>query len=104
MGLAAHMGRARSRSRTEGYRRMGIHRSGVLSGRSLTVCRQVDILPYMAKKSDSNRSRSASRQIVGFSLSPEMAADIKVEAARRGLSLRQLLEEMWGQYKTKKPS
>lgn len=58
----------------------------------------------MAKQTDSTRSRSSSRQIVGFSLSPEMAADIKVEAARRGLSLRQLLEEMWSQYKTKKTS
>ncbi len=58
----------------------------------------------MIKKTESSRRRNAPRQIVGFSLSPEMAAEIKVEAARRGLSLRQLLEEMWGQYKTRKPS
>jgi predicted DNA binding CopG/RHH family protein len=41
------------------------------------------------------------RQIVGFSLSPEMARAIKQEAARRGLSLRRLFEELWAQYKAK---
>jgi len=35
------------------------------------------------------------RQIVGFSLSPDMAADVKVEAAQRNVSLRKLFEEMW---------
>jgi len=38
------------------------------------------------------------RQIVGFSLSPDMARDVKTEAARRGVSLRKLFEEMWGDY------
>lgn len=38
------------------------------------------------------------RQIVGFSLSPERAAAVKVEAARRGVSLKELFEEMWALY------
>lgn len=41
------------------------------------------------------------RQIVGFSLSPETASELKMEAARRQLSLRKLLEEMWQLYKDK---
>jgi len=39
------------------------------------------------------------RQIVGFSLSPELAAEVKMEAARRGLSLKNLFEDMWAQYR-----
>jgi hypothetical protein len=38
------------------------------------------------------------RQIVGFSLSPEQASAVKVEAARRGISLKKLFEEMWSLY------
>jgi hypothetical protein len=53
----------------------------------------------MPKKSD-NEVRSG-RQIIGFSLSPEMAAEIKLEARRRKLRLRALLEEMWADYKKK---
>lgn len=40
----------------------------------------------------------SARQIVGFSLSVEMARAIKAEAANRGLSLRELMEELWGLY------
>jgi hypothetical protein len=43
------------------------------------------------------------RQIVGFSLSPAMAAAVKMEAARRKLSLRKLFEELWTDYEKKKP-
>lgn len=39
------------------------------------------------------------RQIVGFSLPPETAAELKAEAGRRSISLRKLLEEMWALYK-----
>lgn len=39
------------------------------------------------------------RQIVGFSLSPMLAREVKQEAARRGLSLRKLFEELWDLYK-----
>ncbi len=48
----------------------------------------------MAKQPDTARSR----QIVGFSLPPEMAAAVKDEAARRGVSLRKLFAEMWEGY------
>lgn len=44
-------------------------------------------------------SRSTPRKIVGFSMSPELAAEVKQEAARRGVSLRTLFEEMWELYK-----
>lgn len=40
-----------------------------------------------------------SRQIVGFSLPPAMVAEVKVEAARRNISLKDLFAEMWGLYK-----
>jgi hypothetical protein len=39
---------------------------------------------------------------VGFSLPPHLAAEVKVEAAKRNLSLRKLFGEMWTLYKTKK--
>ena len=38
------------------------------------------------------------RQIVGFSLSLQMAKAVKEEAAKRGISLRTLFEEMWSDY------
>lgn len=41
------------------------------------------------------------RQIVGFSLSPEFAAEVKAEAARRNISLQELLRELWALYKAK---
>lgn len=42
------------------------------------------------------------RQIVGFSLSPELARAVKVEAAERKMSLRKLFEEMWADYKQRR--
>lgn len=42
------------------------------------------------------------RRILGFSLPPELAAEVKIEAAKRGISLRQLFAELWGLYKTTK--
>lgn len=48
-------------------------------------------------------SHSTPRKIVGFSMSPELAAEVKQEAAKRGVSLRKLFEEMWELYnQTKK--
>lgn len=38
------------------------------------------------------------RQIIGFSLAPELARSVKAEAARRGLSLKALMEEFWDLY------
>jgi hypothetical protein len=55
----------------------------------------------MSKKAEAGAERLRTRKIVGFSLSPEFAAEVKMEAARRGLSLRKLLEEMWMLYKRK---
>jgi hypothetical protein len=44
------------------------------------------------------------RRIIGFSLDPDIATEVKTEAARRGISLKQLFEEMWLIYKkTSKP-
>ena len=40
----------------------------------------------------------AGRRIVGFSLPPELAKQVKAEAGRRGISLRKLFEEMWRLY------
>jgi hypothetical protein len=42
------------------------------------------------------------RKIIGFSMSPAMAAEVKSEAARRGMSLRKLFEEMWSLYQEEK--
>jgi hypothetical protein len=42
------------------------------------------------------------RRIIGISLAPQMAGEVKAEAARRGISLKSLFEEMWTQY-VKKP-
>lgn len=38
------------------------------------------------------------RQIVGFSLTPKRASEVKMEAARRGISLKKLFDEMWALY------
>ena len=39
------------------------------------------------------------RRIVGFSLAPSLAGEVKAEAGRRGISLRKLFEELWALYK-----
>lgn len=39
------------------------------------------------------------RQILGFSLPPELAREVKAEAAQRGLSLRRLFQELWQDYR-----
>jgi hypothetical protein len=56
----------------------------------------------MSTKTEPPRQAPKIRQIVGFSLPPALAAEVKVEAAKRNLSLRQLFGEMWALYKTKK--
>ncbi len=53
----------------------------------------------MADKTQKLRSRSDGRQIIGFSLSRELAADVKLEAARRKVPLKTLFVEMWALYK-----
>lgn len=52
----------------------------------------------MAKQPEPQRNR----QIVGFSLPPELATAVKDEAARRKVSLRKLFEEMWEGYTAKR--
>ncbi len=56
----------------------------------------------MSKRTDHSRQEPKTRQIVGFSLPPDLAAEVKIEAAKRNLSLRKLFGEMWALYKTKK--
>lgn len=43
-----------------------------------------------------------SMQIVGFRMEPDLAKEMKEEAARRGTSLKSLIIEMWAAYKAKK--
>jgi hypothetical protein len=50
----------------------------------------------MEEKPKTNRS---DRRILGFSLSPELAREVKAEAERRGISLRTLFEELWAMHK-----
>ncbi len=45
------------------------------------------------------KPRPDGRQIVGFSLPPALAAEVKIEAARRNISLKDLFGEMWALYK-----
>ena len=63
---------------------------------------RADILAAI-KEPEKEPGRSG-RQIVGFSLTPEFAAEVKAEAARRNLSLQELLRELWDLYKAKSSS
>jgi hypothetical protein len=51
------------------------------------------------KTENSPTSKAQPRKIVGLSLPPEVTAELKMEAARRGISLRALFLEMWTLYK-----
>lgn len=55
----------------------------------------------MLPKPDPSRTKTRLRQIVGFSLSPDLAIEVKTEAARRNITLRKLFDEMWAHYKSK---
>lgn len=57
---------------------------------------------YLMIQDPSRLSTKSARQIVGFSLSPELAAAVKMEAARRDTTLKKLFEEMWAMYISKK--
>ena len=50
----------------------------------------------MSKNDSPPKSRD--RQIVGFSLAPELARKVKSEAGRRNLTLKKLFEEIWDLY------
>lgn len=41
----------------------------------------------------------APRQIVGFSLSPDVARAVKDEAEKRGITLKALFDDMWKLYR-----
>lgn len=43
--------------------------------------------------------KNETRQIVGFSLNPKLAKEVKDEAARKGIRLNTLFEEIWSTYK-----
>lgn len=43
------------------------------------------------------------RKIIGFSLPPEVARAVKAEAAKRGIPLKKLFDEMWTLYKSEAP-
>jgi hypothetical protein len=58
----------------------------------------------MEQQPKSLHSHKRPRQIVGFSLSPDLAAEVKMEAARRGIPLRALFVELWALYKKKEPT
>jgi len=60
------------------------------------------MIPMTEKPTRKTTPHIKPRRIVGFSLSPELATEVKIEAARRGISLRQLFDELWGLYKTNK--
>lgn len=66
---------------------------------SQSTCRHT---ASMRIKTDSISRRPRSRQIVGFSLPPELAVEVKTEAARRNVTLRKLFDEIWQLYKKKK--
>ena len=53
----------------------------------------------MSKSSQSKKLTA--RQIVGLSLPPDLAREVKQEAAWRGLSLENLFLKIWQLYKTK---
>jgi hypothetical protein len=50
------------------------------------------------EKTPSRQQNKIVRQIVGFSLPPEQASAVKMEAARRGVSLKKIFDEMWTLY------
>jgi hypothetical protein len=56
----------------------------------------------MKTEADSTSRKPRHRQIVGFSLPPELAVEVKTEAARRNVTLRKLFDEIWQLYKKKK--
>lgn len=38
------------------------------------------------------------RKIIGISMAPKLAKEVKKEAADRGISIKKLFEEMWNLY------
>ena len=57
------------------------------------------MVPGMKTKPLSQTKSHGNRQIVGFSLPPELATEVKEEAATRKIRLRALFTEIWALYK-----
>lgn len=68
------------------------------TGRDDAVMKQK---PEPASSSPSETKPRRPRQIIGFSLPPELAVEVKMEAARREISLRKLFVELWALYSKK---
>lgn len=66
---------------------------------SKSTSRQDGPMKHESKTGLAEKGSSPSRQIVGFSLPPDLAVEVKIEAAKRGISLRKLFGEMWALYK-----
>jgi hypothetical protein len=54
----------------------------------------------MPRKRKAPRPPAEGRQIVGFSLPRDLAAEVKMEAARRGVSLKELFTEIWALHRS----
>jgi hypothetical protein len=52
----------------------------------------------IGRMAESKKSHLRPRRIVGFSLTPELAAKVKAEAGRRDISLKTLFDELWALY------
>ena len=65
----------------------------------LFVDKSTSILVTMAESKKQRSPNSRPRQIVGISLDPEMAREVKAYAGQNGLSLKALFEDMWQIYK-----
>ncbi len=72
------------------------------SHKALTSSRQVDIIPPMKTKNNSATKSLQPRKIIGLSLPPHVAAAVKLEAARRNITLRDLFMELWALHRNRK--
>lgn len=79
------------------------HASRVITFSQCHLDSRVDLSTKCPMNTGISKSQTPNqdRQIVGFSLAPALAREVKQEAARRGLSLRKLFEEIWRLYKEK---
>jgi len=57
----------------------------------------------MEKSERLSERRVRPTQIIGFRLSQDLAREVKAEAAHRGMKLTRLFEELWEQYRRRRP-
>ena len=55
----------------------------------------------MMKIKAKTSAKQKDRIILGLSLRPELAREVKADAAKRGITIRSLFEELWATYKKK---